>query len=314
MVPLVLDATRPRGLSSPRAGAPGELAGLLMSWWQGGPRAERDALPWRASRDPWAVLVSEAMLAQTQAARVAERYPEFLAAFPTPRAMAQAGVAAVIRAWSGLGYNRRAVALFRLAERLVETEDEAVPANLDELLALPGVGPYTARAVLAFALEEHVGVVDTNIARVLARAVAGAPLRPASAQRLADSLVTGSPRDWNLALMDFGALVCRARDPRCGSCPLAEHACALHAARRRGGEVVDPARAGVGRARPPARFVGSDRQARGRLLRAACSAVVRLDAASLSDLDTTQLARAAEALVAEGLLARAEDGSLALPH
>lgn len=253
------------------------------------------------------------MLAQTQAARVAERYPAFLAAFPTPRAMVESGVAAVIRAWSGLGYNRRALALSRLAERLVESHGEAVPASLDELLALPGVGPYTARAVLAFAFEERVGVVDTNIARVLARAVAGAPLRPAPAQRLADSLVTGPPREWNLALMDFGALVCRARDPRCGSCPLAE-ACALHAARRAGEAVADPARARPGTARPAARFAGSDRELRGRLLRAACSGAVRLDAAALSDLDAARLAGAAEALVTEGLLARTEDGSLALPR
>ncbi|MDA8295125.1 MAG: A/G-specific adenine glycosylase [Actinomycetota bacterium] len=313
MVPLVLDAP-PRGLSSPSAVDRADLVGRLASWWRGGPRAERDALPWRATRDPWAVLVSEAMLAQTQAARVAERYPEFLAAFPTPRAMAESGVAAVIRAWSGLGYNRRALALFRLAERLVASHGEAVPASLDELLALPGVGPYTARAVLAFAFEERVGVVDTNIARVLARAVAGAPLRPAPAQRLADALVTGPPREWNLALMDFGALVCRARDPRCGSCPLAEHACAWQAARRAGEAVTDPARARSGTAPPAARFVGSDRELRGRLLRAACSGAVRLEAATLSDLDAVRLAALAAALVAEGLLARTEDGALTLPR
>ncbi len=312
MVPLVLDASRPRGLSETSAPPGAELAGRLASWWQSGPRAERDVLPWRATRDPWAVLVSESMLAQTQAARVAARYPDFLSAFPTPRVMARAGVAAVVRAWSGLGYNRRAVALFRLAEQLVERHGEAVPAHLDELLALPGVGAYIARAVLAFAFEEQVGVVDTNISRVLARAIAGAPLRTAPAQRLADSLVTGSPRDWNLALMDLGALVCRARDPRCAACPLAEHACAFNAARRRGEAIEDPARTSALAARRQAPFAGSDRELRGRLLRVACAGPVQLDASSFSDLDAARLARAAEALVAEGLLALAEDGSLAL--
>jgi A/G-specific adenine glycosylase len=133
----------------------------LSAWAEG---SRRD-LPWRRTRDPWAVLVSELMLQQTQVARVVPRYEAFLERFPTPAATAAAPVADVVRAWAGLGYNRRAVSLHRAAVAVVERHGGVMPATLAELVALPGVGPYTARAVLAFAYEADVGVVEVNSGR-----------------------------------------------------------------------------------------------------------------------------------------------------
>src|SRR5690606_8002088 len=135
-----------------------------LDWWA----ARARDLPWRATRDPWAVLVCEVMAQQTQAARVAQRWGPFLAQFPTAAACASAPVAEVIRAWHGMGYNRRAVNLHRCATVVVARHGGRLPADLGALLALPGIGPYTARAVLAFAYERDVGVLDTNTARVLA--------------------------------------------------------------------------------------------------------------------------------------------------
>lgn len=165
-------------------GAASGRAASLLAW---GVQHLR-ILPWRQTRDPWAVLVSEVMAQQTGVDRVVPYWHAFLARFPTPAACAAAPVGDVVRLWSGLGYNRRAVNLHRCAMAAVERHGGALPADLDALLALPGVGPYTARAVLAFALERSVGVVDTNVGRVLAR-WEGRALRPAEAQALADSLV-----------------------------------------------------------------------------------------------------------------------------
>ena len=137
----------------------------LLEWWDG----QRRDLPWRTTRDPWAVLVCEVMAQQTQVARVAERWRPFLDRFPTPAALAEAPAAEAIRWWSGLGYNRRALALHGAAVAIVRDHAGRLPADLDALLALPGIGPYTARAVLAFAFEADHGIVDTNTARVLAR-------------------------------------------------------------------------------------------------------------------------------------------------
>jgi A/G-specific adenine glycosylase len=135
----------------------------LLGWSE----ASRRDLPWRRTRDPWEVLVSEAMLQQTQVARVVPRYAAFLERFPTPAACAAAPVADVVRAWAGLGYNRRAVNLHRLATAVVQLHGGRLPADLPGLLALPGVGAYTARAVLAFAFGADVGVLDTNAARAV---------------------------------------------------------------------------------------------------------------------------------------------------
>ncbi len=232
------------------------LQDCLSAWAED---ARRD-LPWRRTRDPWAVLVSELMLQQTQVPRVVARYEAFLARFPTPAVTASAPVADVVRAWAGLGYNRRAVSLHRAAGAIVERHGGAMPATLATLVALPGVGPYTARAVLAFAFEADVGVVEVNSARVLARAVAGRPLAPAEAQALADALVpAGQGWAWNQAMLDLGATVCVKSTPRCGSCPL--HGCCAWA-----GAGPDPAVGSAGESGRQSTFAGSDRQGRGRLV------------------------------------------------
>lgn len=222
-------------------------------------------LPWRASRDPWAILVSEVMLQQTQVSRVIPSWGSFLAAMPTPQACADAGQAEVVRRWEGLGYHRRAVALHRCAVEIVERHGGVLPCDLDALLALSGVGPYTARAVLAFAFEEDVAVVDTNVARVLSRAVVGESLTAARAQALADALISkGGGWSHNQAMLDLGALHCRSR-PLCETCPI-RRSCAWN---RAGQPSPDPARGSAGTSKPQSRFEGSDRQLRGRLLDAA---------------------------------------------
>ena len=268
----------------------------LHAW---GATSLRD-LPWRRTRDPWAVLVSEAMLQQTQVARVIDRYGPFLERFPTPSAMAAAPLADVLDAWAGLGYYRRARDLHRAASAMIERHGGQVPDTLPELIALPGIGAYTARAVLALALERDHGVVDTNVARVLARAVTGTPMTAATVQRLADGLVPpGTGWLHNQTLLDLGATVCTARAPRCDGCPLRAR-CAW---RRQGGE--DPARRTAGTSRPQAPFAGSDRQGRGRLL-----AALREDRAGVvSDAldavtgwgDPGRSRRVADALVVDGL-------------
>jgi A/G-specific adenine glycosylase len=161
------------------------LAGALLGWSE---QSRRD-LPWRRTRDPWAVLVSELMLQQTQVARVVRIYPGFMARFPDPASCARAPAGAVIEAWSGLGYNRRALNLHRIATTVVDRHGGQLPDTIEGLMALPGVGPYTARAVSVFAFEAECGVVDTNAWRVLARAVAGSRLSGRDAQALADELV-----------------------------------------------------------------------------------------------------------------------------
>ena len=273
------------------------MVAALHTW---GDAVRRD-LPWRATRDPWAVLVSEAMLQQTQVARVAERFAPFLERFPTPAVMAASSLAEVLDAWAGLGYYRRARDLHRTATAVVTEHGGALPRTLAELLALPGVGPYTARAVLAFAFEHDHGIVDTNAARVLARAFTGAPLRASAAQRLADALVPAT-RAWahNQSILDLGAMVCTARAPRCEACPL-EPGCAWT---REGRCDPDPAVTTAGTSRPQAPFEGSDRQARGRLLaalRAATLAASELAAVCGWPDDEERARRVADALVADGL-------------
>lgn len=234
----------------------------VLAW---GARHLRD-LPWRRSRDPWAVLVSEVMAQQTGVDRVVPYYERFLARFPTPAACAEAPAGDVVRLWSGLGYNRRAVNLHGCAQAVVDRHGGALPADLAALLALPGVGAYTARAVLAFAFEREVGVVDTNVGRVLAR-WAGRPLPSPEAQALADGLVPpGRAWHWNQAIMELGGTVCLRRRPRCEACPL-HAACAWSTA---GLMPPDPADGSAGVGTVQARFEGSDRQGRGRLVEALC--------------------------------------------
>lgn len=269
----------------------------LLSWYRGHGRHD---LPWRRTRDPWAVLVSELMLQQTQVPRVLPKYEAFLARFPTPASCAAAPVGDVVRSWAGLGYNRRAVNLHRAAVAVVQRHGGSLPDDVDALLALPGVGPYTARAVLAFAFERAVCPLDVNTARPLARAFA------VTSQAEADAVV---PREsawqWNQALMDLGATVCTRRAPSCESCPLVGQ-CAW------GGVGTDPA-APAGR---QSRFEGSDRQGRGRLVDA-----LRVGPVSADDLapvmgwpdDVARAERVAATLVADGLACRSGDGDYALP-
>jgi A/G-specific adenine glycosylase len=272
----------------------------VLAWWRGG-RA-RD-LPWRRTRDPWAVLVCEVMAQQTQVARVADRWGRFLERFPTAAACAAAPVAEVLREWHGLGYPRRALALHRCAQEVVEHHGGALPGDLDALLALPGIGPYTARAVAAFAFERDVGVVDTNTARVLAR-WAGERLGPRDVQRRADATVpAGEGWAWNQALLDLGATVCTKRAPRCGDCPVAD-ACGWHVAGR---PEPDPATGTHGVSGRQARFEGSDRQGRGRLMAALGQGPVQqrdLATAMGWPADPARAERVAATLVADGLVTR----------
>jgi A/G-specific adenine glycosylase len=282
--------------------------GELLTW---GERVRRD-LPWRRTRDPWRVLISELMLQQTQVPRVVPRFAAFCERFPTPAACAGASVGDVVTMWSGLGYNRRAVNLHGCAVAVVERHDGRLPEDLDALMALPGIGPYTARAVLAFAYEHDVGVLDTNAARVLARTT-GRSLRAAEAQRAADAAVpTGEGWAWNQAMLDLGATVCRSRDPRCGDCPV-RAACAWHAA---GAPEPDPARGSAGVSRGQSPFEGSDRQGRGRLV-AELSASGAIPAPQIATVagwpdDPIRTGRVVATLVRDGLAVEAEDGSLRL--
>jgi len=226
-------------------------------------------LPWRHTRDPWAVLVSEVMLQQTQVDRVIPRWFAFLAAFPTPHACAEASLGDVLRLWQGLGYPRRARNLHMAAQEVVALGE--FPSTLTGLLALPGVGNYTARALRAFAFELDAAVVDTNIARVFAR-VAGQRLTAREVQVAADAALPGEQAwAWNQCLMDLGAVLCRPRDPRCGDCPL-RNDCEYH------GVGDDPAVGSAGVSGKQSRFDGSDRQGRGRLVKALGAAPVAVAA------------------------------------
>jgi A/G-specific adenine glycosylase len=287
----------------------------LHAWAESGLRD----LPWRRTRDPWAVLVSEAMLQQTQVARVIDRFGRFLERFPTPEATAAAPLADVLEEWAGLGYYRRARDLHRAATAMVEHHGGRVPSTLRDLLALPGVGAYTARAVLALAFEQDYGVVDTNVARVLARAVTGEPMTAAVAQRLADAIVPpGAGWLHNQTLLDLGATICTARVPRCDACPL-RNDCAWRSVG--GGTSAagspDPARTTAGTSRPQATFVGSDRQGRGRLIAALRDARAGVAPAMLDEVtgwgDAVRSRRVADGLVAEGL-AEWSDGLLRAPR
>ncbi len=194
------------------------LRNAVLTWYD----ATGRRLAFRATRDPYAVLVSEVMAQQTQAERAAEAWTAWVGRFPTVEALAVAPAADVLRAWAGLGYNRRAIHLHRAAKAIVADHGGLVPDTVEGLMTLPGVGPYTARAVAAIAFGRPVGAVDTNVRRVLGRVAAGGPegIPPAALQALADAVLPPDRAgDWTHALMDIGARLCRPRKPLCADCP-----------------------------------------------------------------------------------------------
>src|SRR5579875_598517 len=245
-------------------GRSSELHQRLLDWY----RHNRRDLPWRRTRDPYQVLVSEIMLQQTQVDRVIPKYHAFLEQFPTIQALAEAPASEVIRAWAGLGYNRRAVNLQRTAQAVVERYDGVMPSDPELLRGLPGIGDYTAGAVACFAYEQPVGFADANIRRVLQRLFFGPelPERKASdstIRRLAQVLVP--ERDayaWNQALIEFGALQCTSRKPACLICPLQSDCAAFPEIQT----VLGQGRARTTPAETP--FTGSTRFYRGRLIAA----------------------------------------------
>lgn len=277
----------------------------LLEW---GDEVRRD-LPWRGTRDPWLVLVSEVMLQQTQAERVVPKYRAFVERWPTASSCAEVELAAVLRLWSGLGYPRRARSLHLAAREIVSLHGGALPEDLDALLVLPGVGPYTARAVLVFAFEQEVGVVDTNVGRLLAR-WSGHTLTPAPAQSMADALVPrGQSWRWTQALFDLGASVCTKQAPSCDRCPVSSWCVWGGAA-----DLEDPAIGSAGVSGRQAPFAGSDRQARGRLMRALAAGPLDVAGAAPAMGLPSDPARAVllvQALIDDGLV-RAEGGRLSL--
>ena len=312
---------------------PTTYAGPVLAWYASNARD----LPWRApGATPWAVLVSEFMLQQTPVARVLPEYLKWMARWPAPAALAAEPAGEAIRQWGRLGYPRRALRLHETATILTERHGGAVPADLDALLALPGVGSYTAAAIASFAFGQRHAVLDTNVRRVLARLVSGQPA-PALAtsvaeRRLAESLLPAEPAvaaRWAVAVMELGALVCTAASPRCAACPVARE-CAWLAAGRpaetAAGAEGAAGPAGAARAggaagaagaarRRTQKYEGTDRQCRGRLLavlRAGREPVSRADFDAAWD-DRAQLDRALDGLVADGLVDPLPDGRYALP-
>ena len=264
-----------------------ERAAALLGWYA----RVRRPLPWRETRDPYALLVSEVMLQQTQAARVVPYYEAFLARFPDPHALAAAPARDVLAAWSGLGYNRRALALQRAARAVAA---HGWPADLT---TLPGVGPYTAAAVAAFAWDAQRAAVDVNAKRVIERWDGRRHTPRALAERAAALLPPGAAAAWNQAMMELGATVCTARAARCDACPVAAWCASAGAA-------AEAARPRTAR-RP--RFEDTDRYARGRILAAL------LAGAPLPALDGERLERALTGLARDGLIVRDAAGAPALP-
>lgn len=293
---------------STEVGAAG-LAHAALRWYD---QHARD-LPWRqAGTSPWAILVSEVMLQQTPVARVVPAWLAWLARWPTPAALAADSPAEAIRAWGRLGYPRRALRLHECAAAIVSRHGGVVPADLGALLDLPGVGDYTARAVAAFAYGQRHPVVDTNVRRVVARAVAGEPdAGPATTRAdlaAVESLLPAEPAAAvraGVALMELGAVVCTARQPRCPDCPLLT-SCAW---RRRGAPAAD------GPTRRAQRYAGTDRQVRGIILAALRQHRSPVPRTRLDLLwaDRAQRERALASLVRDGLVHEVAPACYSLP-
>lgn len=295
----------PRRDPSERGTGSSKLADTVIAWFA---QNQRD-LPWRRPGfSAWGTLVSEFMLQQTPVSRVVPRLEEWLERWPTPADLAAVPAGEAVRAWASLGYPRRALWLHACAVSIAERHGGVVPHDVDELLALPGIGDYTARAVSAFAYGHRHPVVDTNIRRVIARAVAGQgePSPPSARRDLAamEALLPQDPpqaRAFNAGLMELGAIVCTARAPRCESCPLAR-SCAWRAAGY-------PEHTGPRKA-VQKKYEGSDRQVRGLImaeLRAAHKPVTDTEIVTLWP-DATQRDRALAGLLRDSLAIRAQGG------
>lgn len=272
----------------------------LLSWFARDGRP----LPWRAGgTGAWEILLCEVMSQQTPVARVEPVWRAWLERWPGPAELAAAAPADVIRMWGKLGYPRRALRLRECALVVVDTHDGRVPHDVDELLALPGIGDYTARAVACFAYGQRVPVVDTNVRRVVARAVRGeAEAGPPSARRDLAAVEALLPLEreqavaFSIAIMELGALVCTARSPRCDDCPLAA-SCAWLAAGRPDWD---------GPRRRVQTFAGTDRQVRGLLLDVLRDGDGTAPRAALDAVwpDAVQRDRALDSLLADGLMVR----------
>lgn len=269
-------------------------------------------LPWRhPDATPWSILVSEVMLQQTPVSRVLPAHGAWLQRWPDPASLAAASAADAVRQWDRLGYPRRAVRLHASAALITTTHAGEVPASVDQLRTLPGVGAYTAAAVSSFAFGQRHAVLDTNVRRVLARLVTGAArptIAPTAAERqLAERLLPADGRQaaqWSVGVMELGALICTAARPRCDQCPVAA-SCAW----RRLGQPAAPAR------RAAQGYHGSDRHCRGQLLAVlrATSGPVSADMLSAAWHDAEQRSRALAALIDDGLVTRRADDWFALP-
>ncbi|WP_433127623.1 A/G-specific adenine glycosylase [Micromonospora sp. CA-240977] len=285
-----------------------DFATQVSRWFQ---QHARD-LPWRApGTSPWAILVSEVMLQQTPVVRVVPAWQAWLARWPEPAALAADTPAEAIRMWGRLGYPRRAVRLRECAVAIVDRHGGRVPDRLEQLLALPGVGTYTARAVAAFAYGQRHPVVDTNVRRVVCRAVAGEPdagpvTRPADLVATEELLPTepAAAALASAAFMELGAVICTARSPRCAACPV-ESICAWRASGKE---------APTGPTRRPQRYAGTDRQVRGLLLAALREATGPVPHERLDQVwtDDVQRARALAGLVQDGLVEPAGTDSFRL--
>ncbi|MGY4100256.1 A/G-specific adenine glycosylase [Nocardia sp. R16R-3T] len=278
----------------------------LLDWYR---ETARD-LPWRRKDvTAWQILMSEIMLQQTPVVRVEPIWREWVTRWPVPSAMAASSQAEVLRAWGKLGYPRRALRLHECAKVLTEEHGDEVPTDVDVLLGLPGIGAYTARAVACFAYGQRVPVVDTNVRRVVARAVHGrAAAGNPSARDLPETEALLPHRIdhaamFSAALMELGATVCTARTPDCARCPLPE--CAWVAAGRPVSDAV----------RKTQKYEGTDRQARGRLLdvlRDATGPVERIRLDLAWTRDPGQRDRALDSLLVDGLIEQTPDGLFAL--
>lgn len=283
-----------------------DVRATLFAWFAG---CARD-LPWRTpGTTPWGVLVSEIMLQQTPASRVVAPWRAWLDRWPTPGALAAADTSDVLRAWGSLGYPRRALRLQQCAVAISQRHGDQVPDDEDALLALPGIGRYTAAAVRAFAFGRRSLVLDVNIRRVLARIDGGVehPTRSETAaeRRRAWDWVPETDRDaatWSAAAMELGATICTARTPRCDECPIAQHCAWLRA-----GKPV-----WTGPARVAQAWDGTDRQCRGRIMSALRAAPGPVRLADVVWADDDQLLSCAASLVDDGL-AQHVGGGLTLP-